>query len=91
MGITIFWGLQDVNIIAPTKVHFHAYIFTPGPLLRFLRLTNCRTSPDLNCGRCARTFESNETYTDLTLMSGMQPGIYSQDSTAGQEIFRWAH
>ncbi len=44
----------------------------------------------LRCGRCARTFESNPTYADLTVTSGTQQRVFSQQSTAGREIFRRA-
>ena len=42
----------------------------------------------LRCSRCARTFECNPTYTDLTVTSGTQQRVFSQQSTAGREIFR---
>ncbi len=54
-----------------------------GPLADF-----CRALQSLHCSRCARTFESNATYTDLTVTSGTQQRVYKQQSTAGQEIFR---
>ncbi|KAK9814213.1 hypothetical protein WJX72_002366 [[Myrmecia] bisecta] len=42
----------------------------------------------LSCQRCARTFSGNKRYIDLTLTSGLQPGVYQQSFWGGVTIFQ---
>ena len=41
------------------------------------------------CERCNRTFVSSRGVPDLTLTSGIAPGIYQSETFARTEIFRW--
>ena len=45
----------------------------------------CRCFP---CSKCKRTFTSSRGVPDLTLTSGIDPGVYKSESFAGQDIFR---
>ena len=47
--------------------------------------TCCRSFP---CSKCKRTFTSSRGVPDLTLTSGIDPGVYKSESFAGQDIFR---
>lgn len=40
------------------------------------------------CSKCKRTFTSSRGVPDLTLTSGIDPGVYKTESFAGQDIFR---
>ncbi|DBA74996.1 TPA: hypothetical protein ACH3X1_010339 [Trebouxia sp. C0004] len=40
------------------------------------------------CSTCKRTFTSSRGVPDLTLTSGIDPGVYKSESFAGQDIFR---
>ncbi|KAL0045331.1 hypothetical protein WJX82_003898 [Trebouxia sp. C0006] len=40
------------------------------------------------CSKCKRTFTSSRGVPDLTLTSGIDPGVYKSESFAGQDIFR---
>lgn len=40
------------------------------------------------CSKCKRTFTSSRGVPDLTLTSGIDPGVYQPTSFAGQDIFR---
>jgi hypothetical protein len=54
--------------------------------LHFAHITTCcRSFP---CSKCKRTFTSSRGVPDLTLTSGIDPGVYKSESFAGQDIFR---